>query len=304
MNWERDGEELKAWADPLYGNSGWSRIIKSVGFYFRPGLTWPRRTQLGLNLRAYPAGAIFADKGPVAFAHPQHLPLYLGLSNSSAFATVISLQMAFGSYEVGVIQRTPVPDLSNVDGEHVGELARSAVVRKQSLDTVNETSHVFMLPAVLQVPGNTLIERVEGWRVRVADAAGELASLQQHLDEVSYRLYGIAGEDRQAVQVSPDEEVTTEDAEAEEDDTSIEEEGASATNSRTLISDLLSYALGTTLGQWDIRYATSQSPCPELPDPFAPLPVCSPGMLTGEGGIPLHEAPLDILSVSTRTACW
>ena len=55
---------------------------------------------------------------------------------------------------------------------------------------------------------------------------------------------GITGEDRQAVQVSPDEEVTTEDAEVEEDETSIEEEGASATDSRALVIDLLSYAFG------------------------------------------------------------
>jgi hypothetical protein len=291
VNWERDGEELKAWADPLYGNSGWSRIIKSVDFYFRPGLTWPLRTQLGFNMRAYRAGATFGHKGPVAFAHQQDLPLYLGLSNSSAFSMVISLQMAFGSYEVGVVQRTPVPNLSNFDGEHLGELARSAVVLKQSLDTANETSHVFVLPAVLQVSGNTLIERAEGWRVRVADAAGELVRLQQHIDEVAYRLYGIAGEGRQARQVSRDEEVTTEDAKEEEDETSIDEEGASATDSRTLVIDLLSYALGTALGRWDMRYATSQRSCPKLPDLFAPLPVCSPSMLTGQDGLPLREVP-------------
>jgi hypothetical protein len=289
VNWGQNGEEIRNFIDPMTGRP-YSRP-QNTDFYFRPGLTWPRRTQLSLNLRSYPAGAIFADKGPVAFAHQQHLPVYLGLSNSSAFAMVISLQMAFGSYEVGVVQRTPVPDLSNLDGEHLGELARSAVVLKQSLDTANETSHVFVLPAVLQVPGNALIERAEAWRVRVADAAGELASLQQHIDEVTYRLYGIAGEDRQAIQVSPDEEVTTEDAEVEEDETSIEEEGVSATDSRTLVIDLLSYALGTALGRWDIRYATSQRPFPELPDPFAPLPVCSPSMLTGQDGLPLREAP-------------
>ena len=119
VNWERDGQEMKVWANPLYGTLA-GHGLSSCDFYFRPGLTWPRRTQLGLNLRAYPAGAIFADKGPVAFAHQQDLPMYLGLSNSSAFAMVVSLQMAFGSYEVGVVQRTPVPDLSILDGEAFG----------------------------------------------------------------------------------------------------------------------------------------------------------------------------------------
>lgn len=32
---------------------------------------------------------------------------------------------------------------------------------------------------------------------------------------------------------------------------------------------------------------------PELPDPFAPLPVCAPGMLTGNDGLPLPAPPAD-----------
>ena len=39
--------------------------------------------------------------------------------------------------------------------------------------------------------------------------------------------------------------------------------------------------------RWDIRYATGERPAPELPDPFAPLPVCPPGMLQGDDGLPL-----------------
>jgi len=48
----------------------------------------------------------------------------------------------------------------------------------------------------------------------------------------------------------------------------------------------LSYLLGSVFGRWDIRYATNERPAPELPDPFAPLPICSPGMLQGEDGLP------------------
>ena len=32
---------------------------------------------------------------------------------------------------------------------------------------------------------------------------------------------------------------------------------------------------------------------PTEPEPFDPLPVCSPGMLTGEDGLPLASAPVD-----------
>ena len=47
------------------------------------------------------------------------------------------------------------------------------------------------------------------------------------------------------------------------------------------------YALGCAFGRWDIRYATDERPAPELPDPFAPLPVCPLGMFQGDDGLPL-----------------
>jgi hypothetical protein len=53
---------------------------------------------------------------------------------------------------------------------------------------------------------------------------------------------------------------------------------------------MLSYALGCVVGRWDIRYAIGERPTPELPDPFDPLPVCSPGMLQGDDGLPLQQA--------------
>src|SRR5262245_2866343 len=51
VNWTQDGREMKAWADPLYNNSGWSRIIKSVDFYFRRGVTWSHTSSRGLSVR-------------------------------------------------------------------------------------------------------------------------------------------------------------------------------------------------------------------------------------------------------------
>src|SRR5690606_34166550 len=96
INWERDGEELQAFS---------RSVIRNPDFYFRPGLTWSRRTQSGLSVRSLPAGAIFGDKGPSIFADIPDLLVLLAIANSEAFRFLVSLQMAFGSYEVGVIQR-------------------------------------------------------------------------------------------------------------------------------------------------------------------------------------------------------
>jgi hypothetical protein len=58
-------------------------------------------------------------------------------------------------------------------------------------------------------------------------------------------------------------------------------------DTEALAQDLLSLVVGVTFGRWDIRYATGERPAPALPDPFAPLPVCPPGMLQGNDGLPL-----------------
>ncbi|MCX7109469.1 MAG: hypothetical protein NTX45_04920 [Proteobacteria bacterium] len=64
-------------------------------------------------------------------------------------------------------------------------------------------------------------------------------------------------------------------------------------NDTSLVADLLSYAVGCVAGRWDIRFAIDGPPQPQLPEPFDPLPACSPGMLQGSDGLPATEVPID-----------
>ena len=50
----------------------------------------------------------------------------------------------------------------------------------------------------------------------------------------------------------------------------------------------MSYYLGSTFGRWDIRFAIGESISSEISDPFAPLPVCPPGMLQNASGLPVE----------------
>ena len=62
-------------------------------------------------------------------------------------------------------------------------------------------------------------------------------------------------------------------------------------NAQYFLADgLISYSCRLCFGRWDIRYATGEQAAPELPDPFAPLPVCPPGLLQNAQGLPLPEA--------------
>lgn len=275
INWGVDGHEMKAWASSLYDNSHWSRILKNVDCFFRPGLTWPRRTN-GLSFRIMPAGCIFADKGPATFVADDDLVETLALScllNSSAFGLLVSVQLArtelAQSFEVGLIQQTPVPPLTPSRRQQLAALGRRAWSLKRSLDTVTETSHAFMLPAAL--------------RARLGDhdpsaIESELVRIQLEIDGVAFDLYGFAEADRQTVNgLVGDFEIANAD-EDNDDGTEVEVPPVDA---------LLSWAVGVAFGRFDWRLATGEREVPGEPDPFDPLPAKSPGMLP-DGAEPFH----------------
>src|SRR5690606_5257174 len=107
VNWWGKGAEIKNFYGP---NGRLASRPQNEEFYFRPGLTWSGRSQRGLSLRFFPAGAVFVDKVPVAFPYDRELfDGLLGVMNSSLYRELVHAQMAVGSFEVGVIQRTPVP---------------------------------------------------------------------------------------------------------------------------------------------------------------------------------------------------
>jgi hypothetical protein len=245
-----------------------------------------------LSVRVLPEGCAFSHKGPVIFADPGALPSLLAITNCIAFQSFVRLHMAFGSYEVGVIQRTPVPNLTSLDAKRLSGLALECVEVKRQLDTTSETSHIFHLPALLQNRCDTLAIGIRAWQSRLDQAEQTLTAHQQEIDDLAFQLYTISGEDRCAMQVGQQEQLTPESEEGQTNGAEGDEDQAEPTaNAPNLVSNLLSYTLGGCFGRWDVRFGTGDRKRPELSDPFHSLSVCSPGMLTSSEGWPSIEAP-------------
>ncbi len=257
----------------------WMLRDTATSFFGRPGITWPRRTQGGLSFRALPRGCIFADKGPSAFLDgdsPVELLSMLALVNSRAFGLLVSLQMAFGSYEVGVIKRTPIPNLNSHQHATLAALARRAWSSRRNLDTIQETSHAFLLPAALRA-------RLGDYDPLVIEA--EMADILSEIENIAFDLYGFSNADR-AVVLGSSELVGCDDSESVEDvDVREEDDLAEPVN---MTDGLLSWAAGVAFGRFDLRLATGEREAPPEPDPFDPLPAKSPGMLPDAAG-PFHD---------------
>ena len=272
VNWADRGAAICNFVDSRSG-----RLLsrpQNTDFFLRPGLTWTLRSQLGFGMRAMPAGYVFGHKGPASFSdhdNPEELLALLALANSRPFRLLVSLQMAVGSYEVGVIQRTPVPSLGAAHRKQLPNLARRAWSLKRTDDSVTETSHAFVLPAALCAP--------TGYDQSALKI--EIDEIHSAIDTIAFDLYGFAEADREAVNGPAMKE-----AEAEEDDEKVETDAPST-------DGLLSWAVGVAFGRFDLRIATGERPFPPEPEPFDPLPTKSPGMLPeGAQLFNAHEAVL------------
>jgi len=251
-NWDKDGAEVKARICRRYPylNGNAEFVAKNPQFYLRPGLTWPRRTN-GLSFRVMPRGCIFADKGPAAFVAddvPDSLLTLCSLLNSQAFGLLVSVQLArvelAQSFEVGLIQQTPLPELNAEQQATLAALARRAWSLKRTLDTVEETSHAFVLPVALRA-------RLGDYDPPAIEA--ELARIQAEIDDIAFDLYGFNEADRAAVQGN---QVVANDGDAEDsaDDEGDDEDSASPIDHT---AGLLSWAVGVAFGRFDWRLATA-----------------------------------------------
>ena len=244
VNWFQDGREMKAWADPLYNNSGWSRIIKSVEFYFLPGATWSHTSSSGFSVRCMPHGFICNVEAMAAFpvgesVTPQVLTAIL---NSRVAQFALSALNPTLHISAGKARSLPLPIVGPNERARLQLLACDAIALAKKDPAESELSFDFIQPpcAIADRKGRK----------------GQLFALESEIDAEVCRLYGLSEEDLVAI----DRELNgaaIEDYDNAEDDTD-------AGNHEDVIKDIgdlsppawarswISYALGTVLGRFEI----------------------------------------------------
>lgn len=252
----------------------------SLDYFFRPGITWPSRTQR-FGPRLMPGGCIFTGKGPAAFDHldsAEHVLAMCALMNSKAFNAFVETRLNAAdatarSYEVGMIQLTPVPNIDESTQLLLASLAQKQWRLRHQLDSVIEVSHAFLLPSAF------VFKDRKNYQVQYGL---ELEDIQQQIDAIAYQAYGISPEDcteSRSVQSSVESSGSVE---------NFDEEDAEviATSDHDLGS-ILSWGIGVAFGRFDLHLATGERQDPPEPGPFDPLPDKSPGMLP-VGAEPFH----------------
>lgn len=294
INWLHHGEEVGAYE---------GSYLRNPSLYFRDGLSWPQSPYRRGYFSHVPTGNIFGHMGPMIFPEPEEVEKCLAIFNSDVFVGIIHLLTPRGGthteqtlkYNIGLVESVPFPDLSRYADE-IARLAKKATSAARFNSTANLRSHYFRLPAILQSRGDTLDERVDSWQASVAMHRRKLVETQEEINGRAFDLYGLEPEDRTGLYMSlyGDDEalkIAKEESEIRAFQGKIDLDAEDVAKPEDLVHDLVSYLVGSTFGRYDLRYATGEKDLPELPDPTEPLPVCSPGMLTGDDGLPLDRPP-------------
>ncbi len=141
------------------------------------------------------------------------------------------------SRQVGDIARLPVPKISSATLQH---LVDEAIALAKMDSAEDETTYDFVAPPDWE----TGLDNVRCRKKR-------LAEIEAEIDEEVYRLYGISGEDRVAIESELAEPVVAEDGEGAPDG----EEGTEAdgvVERRELALRWISYAVGVVLGRFSL----------------------------------------------------
>ncbi len=221
----------------------------------------------------------------------------LAVMNSALFRVLVNLQMAFGSYEVGVIQRTPVPPqlhspLSSLQSSLVplSSHAREAHDLQRDRDRGDETTHAFGLPDLARWRAASLAAAGAALAAAAQARAARLAVIQDSIDSQVFALYGLSAADQALVRVEMGQAATIDDGppttDAEDEDEEGEEEAAGGAEEATRrVQDLLMWCVGVAFGRRDARLALDPTLLPALQGPFEPLPRAPPGGLVGPDGL-------------------
>jgi hypothetical protein len=278
VNWVNDGAEIKnnLNAQGAVRSNVWMLRDTAANYFFRPGLTWPLRSRR-FAPQPLPSGCIFSVRGYSAFTADEALLATLAVFNSSCFDFLFKTflgRFGFPEFIVGILQQMPWAEPDGELRRTTTAFAHRAWSLKRSLDTANEASHAFLVPAAVNKIDRDAVVR-------------ELALIQKKIDHEAFLLYGIGADDRTAIECSGtaetlDADDTNEtDEEADESGDEDTESGADETGA------FASWLVGVAFGRFDPRLATGERSIPPEPEPFDPLPSRSPGMY------PEGEEPAD-----------
>ena len=212
--------------------------VRGEDYAFHPGVTWSDVSSKGFAARLSPGGFIHDVTGMTCFPIKEDVYLALGLLNSRAARYLLSALNPTIHYQVGDIERLPVPSERH---PRIDEVVTQCVELAKQDSQERKLTYDFIAPLL----------RLENRATRKA----QLAVLEAEIDTEVSRLYGLSEADLAAIDRELSGQVAGEAAEDGDNEGGVsddEDEAQADFTPADWARSWLSYAIGTVLGRFEI----------------------------------------------------
>ena len=255
-------------------NSQTAQSRQGESYYYKAGSQYTGRSQAGFSARAIPTNCVMSSNAPMILSESGISPLYLlGWVNSRLIRSLIEMQAMDNDFVPGLLKNLPWMEVPKAIEEDIAKRALELVRTHRHFTAIDEADPNFGLWDDQSRKGG-LSERFSESQATITESIAAVAEHQAFISAEIDRAY-----DFESVDLGL--EVLDKDV--------VNDVRLERLTLRGIAENAVSYGLGCSFGRWDIRYATGEQAAQELPDPFAPLPVCPPGQLQNMERLPARQ---------------
>jgi hypothetical protein len=261
LNYEEDGHEVKNWIQML--KESVTTFIANQRLYFQCGLSYPRVTDKGFNVRVLPKNHIFAEKGISIFKKNDSESMLSALAflNTDLVQELLLLMAPSRSWEKSFVACLPNPDYDAQFLEEKANIILQILLKTISCDL---TSNLFIRLPI----GVSLTSCFTEFEKRQNEHETEINQTQELIDQHVRKKASCPIVSKNDFRARPWEAAYI------------------FPDIIAYILSIIEYVTGCFVGRWDVRLAIDNSYFPNLPNPFDALPVCPPAMLLSPNGFP------------------
>ena len=252
-------------------------VLRNTEFHGSPGVCFGKRGDF-FSAHVLPAGHVFTVEGQsIPITQPDRALELLGFLNTPLVR--LSLNKYCGQHKYsGYVNLLPYVPFDDVLA--VRKMVHDALLSGAKARQFDEIQSLFC-PGIF---GHSVAQCADQLRSAIESANSATLQCEEFCHEQSLAAFGVLPKEREIIEAFRTRQPMPE---SPIEDTSYGDD-CQWFSAHTLTSVML----GSIFGRWDIRFATGKKQAPNLPDPFAPLPACPPGMLQNAHGLP--AAPADV----------
>ena len=193
INWENDGEEVKAYAEKLYKSV--TRTIKNIPYYFKECISWSLISSYTIAFRYKPHGHIFDVAGMSCFGLDE-VPLFylLGLNNSCLIGKIMLMLAPTVNYQAGNISNIPVIYDKDKSDEIISIVKENIEITKNDWDLYETSWDYKHEPLIYYKTNNSLKETYDYYKSYCNNLFNKLAENEVELNKIFLAIYELSDE--------------------------------------------------------------------------------------------------------------